>query len=168
MAKVHIAKPGVSAGQFEKAMAKYAAAEKREAQINKMVQSDVNTLQQLYEAELHSLAHTKKKAFDIAQAYCRQNKEALFTQHRSIGTPYGVAGFKLETPLSKTQVGNNWQKVLPALTEKLPRYVCTTDEPAHNLFLSGRHKERVAPLLIEIGVRAVQEDLFYIEPIIAA
>src|SRR4051812_19103834 len=115
MAKVHIKKTSISAGQFEKAMAKYAAAEKREAQINKMVQTDVNTLRQLYEAELHSLAHIKKKAFDVARAYCRQNKEALFTQQHSIGTPYGIAGFKPETQLSKTQVGNNWQKVLPVL-----------------------------------------------------
>jgi hypothetical protein len=36
------------------------------------------------------------------------------------------------------------------------------------MLLADRHNEKVAPLLLEIGVQVVQDELFYIEPRIAA
>ena len=50
------------------------------------------------------------------------------------------------------------------LREKLPAYVRITEEPAKDLLLADRHKDSVAPMLLEIGVQVVQDELFYIEP----
>ncbi len=149
--------------QFEEAMARYAAAENRELEINRLVEGEVNEVLEKYEDELLCLAQGKQTAFGIAHAYCAGNKETLFLRRRSIGTVHGIAGFRLGTPRLKTLKGNNWKKVLTALKEKLPEYVRTAEEPAKDLLLADRHKETVAPLLIEIGVEVTQDELFYIE-----
>ena len=49
------------------------------------------------------------------------------------------------------------------LKEKLPGYVRSVDEPAKDLLLADRNKENVAPLLMELGIQVVQDELFYIE-----
>jgi phage host-nuclease inhibitor protein Gam len=155
--------PGITEAQFEEAVQRYAAAESREAEINKLIEGEVNELLEKYEDELLCLAQGKQTAFGIAQSYCIGNKETLFTKRRSIGTQHGIAGFRLGTPSLKTQKGANWNKVLTALKEKLPAYVRVIEEPAKALLLADRHKENVAPLLLEIGVQVVQDELFYIE-----
>ena len=76
---------------------------------------------------------------------------------------HGVAGFRLGTPALRLHKGANWSKVLAALKEKLPEYVRTTEEPAKALLLASRNTEKVAPVLMELGLQVVQEDLFYIE-----
>ena len=154
---------GVTVIHFEEAMQRYAAAERREAEINKTIEDEVNEVLGRYEDELMCLAQAKQTAFGIAHAYCATNKATLFAQRRSIGTPHGIAGFRLGTPALKTRKGSNWKKVLAALKEKLPAYVRTTEEPAKALLLADRHKENVAPLLVDIGVEIVQDELFYIE-----
>jgi hypothetical protein len=52
---------------------------------------------------------------------------------------------------------------MKGLKEKLPAYIRTVEEPAKDLLLADRLKENVAPILVEIGVQAVQDELFYIE-----
>jgi hypothetical protein len=69
----------------------------------------------------------------------------------------------LGTPRLKTLKGEKWDKVLQKLQEKLPAYVRTVQEPAKDLLIADRHKESVAPLLIQIGLQVVQDELFYIE-----
>jgi phage host-nuclease inhibitor protein Gam len=161
-------KPNITQAQFEAAMAAYAEAEQREAQIKLKINQDITILFQLFEDELQRLSMTKHRAFETAQAYCKQHKDSLFCQRRSIGTTYGIAGFRLGTPKLKTENGTNWDNVLTTLKEKLPRYVRTTEEPARNLLLADRYKENIAPMLVEMGVHVVQEEIFYIEPKIAA
>jgi phage host-nuclease inhibitor protein Gam len=116
-----------------------------------------------WRADLICLSQAKNAAFEIVQTYCINNKEALFDKRRSIGTLHGVAGFRLGTPRLKTAKGGNWNKVLAELKLKLPDYVRTVDEPAKDLLLADRMKEHVAPVLVEIGVQVVQDELFYIE-----
>ena len=156
-------KTGTTAARFEEAMARYAAAENREAEINKNIEQEVNELLEKYSDELTCLAQAKTTAFEIVQSYCLDNKETLFDKRRSIGTMHGIAGFRLGTPRLKTQKGSDWKKVLDALKQQLPGYVRVTEEPAKDLLLADRHKETVAPLLIQIGVQVVQDELFYIE-----
>ncbi len=154
---------GITEAQFEEAIQRYAAAENREAAINKLIEGEVNDVLEKYEDELMCLAQGKQTAFDIAQSYCIGNKEVLFSRRRSIGTQNGIAGFRLGTPSLRTQKGANWNKVLIALKEKLPAYVRTFEEPAKGMLLADRNKENVASLLADIGVVVVQDELFYIE-----
>lgn len=155
-------KTEVSAAQFDEAMARYAGTERREAEINKCIELEVNEVLEKYEDELICLSQGKNMAFEMVQSYCLHNKESLFDKRRSIGTLHGIAGFRLGTPRLKTIKGSNWNKVLAELKEKLPAYIRTVEEPAKDLLLADRHKEKVAPLLMEIGVQVVQDELFYI------
>lgn len=156
-------KADVSAAQFEEAMARYADTERREAEINKCIELEVNEVLEKYEDELICLSQGKSMAFEIVQSYCLQNKAALFDKRRSIGTLHGIAGFRLGTPRLKTTKGSSWNKVLAELKQKLPAYVRTVEEPAKDLLLADRNKEKVAPLLVELGIQVVQDELFYIE-----
>jgi phage host-nuclease inhibitor protein Gam len=144
-------------------MERYASAERREAEINKNIEEEVNEVLLRYEDELTCLAQGKGMAFEIVQSYCLGNKQALFGKRRTIGTLHGIAGFRLGTPRLKTVKGNNWNKALVQLKEKLPAYVRTVDEPAKDLLLADRQKENVAPVLVQIGIEVVQDELFYIE-----
>lgn len=151
----------ISQADFEKAIAEYADAERREAEINRKITLDVAVLHQLYESELQRLVAAKQRAYNLARTYCLQHKTELFAQRRSIGTIHGIAGFRLGTP---KLLHDNWDKALEMLKAKLPDYVRTTEEPARNRILTDRHKENVAPRLVEMGMQVVQEEIFYIEP----
>lgn len=153
----------VTEAQFEEAVAKYAVAEQRENAIRKNIELGVNELVSAYEPELQVLAQGKSMAFGIAQAYCTNNKETLFAKRRSIGTQHGIAGFRLGTPRLKPTKGSSWHKALAVLKEKLPAYVRTVEEPAKDLLLAHRSSEKVASLLLEIGIQVVQDELFYME-----
>lgn len=152
----------VSATEFEQAMARYAGAEKREGEINREIEEEVNELLSRYEGELGSLARVKQKAFVAVQAYCVQHKETLFAKTRCIRTEAGKAGFRLGTPRLRPENGKAWEEVLAGLKEQLPAYVRTMEEPARDMLLADRNKEDVAPVLVALGVRVVQDELFYI------
>ena len=156
-------KTGITKQQFEDAMEKYAEAEHREMEINKAIEYEVSELMEKYEDELICLAQGKNKAFETARSYCMNNKAELFGRRRSIGTVNGTVGFRLGTPRLKTGQDSNWNKVLATLKEKLPAYIRISEEPAKDQLLADRHKEDVAPVLMEVGVRVVQDELFYIE-----
>jgi len=158
----------ITAAGFEEAMQRYAGAERREAEINNSIEGEVNELLEKYNDELMCISQSKTIAFSIVQSYCLGNKETLFEKRRSIGTQHGIAGFRLGTPRLKTIKGSNWDNVLNELRIKLPAYVRVTEEPAKDLLLADRHKESVAPLLQQIGVQVVQDELFYIESKMAA
>lgn len=155
---------GITPAQFDEAMELYCRAEIREAEINKMIENEVTMMLSLYEEELGYLARTKNMAFQRVQSYCLNNKEELFGKRRSISTEIGVAGFRLGTPRLKTAKGSSWKKVLQELKEKLPEYIRVVEEPARDMLLANRNTEKVAPLLMEIGVEVVQDELFFIEP----
>ena len=58
----------VSPAQFEDAMAKYAAAEQRQAEINKCIETEVNDVLHTYEEELTCLNQGKAIAFEMVQS----------------------------------------------------------------------------------------------------
>ncbi len=155
-------KQGITRARFEAAISGYAEAERREAEINRILEEEVTELTNKYEDELGLLAQAKSAAFETAYTYCVQNKEHLFGKRRSTGTLHGIAGFRLGTPRLKTAKGSDWQKVLSQLKEKLPAYVRTEEVPAKDKLLADRHTEQVAPVLLQIGLEVVQDELFYI------
>jgi len=153
----------ITPDQFGEAMASFAAIEHREEEIGKTVETEVNELLEKYRHELDALAQGKADAVDTIQSYCTSNKPTLFAKRRSIGTRHAIAGFRLGTPRLKTAKNTTWELMLPALKEKLPAYVRQAEEPAKDQLLADRHKEHVAPVLVELGIQVVQEEHFYIE-----
>ena len=153
----------LSAQQFETAIANYSIAEKREIEIRLAIENEISELLDKYKDELECLSQARTKAFELAHSYCVKNKDLLFGKRRSIATMHGFAGFRLGTPRLKVAKGSNWKDMVCRLKEKLPLYLRTIEEPAKDLLLIDRHKENVAPILVELGIEVVQEELFYIE-----
>lgn len=156
-------KQEITTVQFEAAMKQYANAEQRETAISRRIESEITNMTMQYKDELGTIAKDKQDAFDIVQSYCVNNKEHLFVRRRSLSTVHGIAGFRLGTPRLILAKGTNWNTVLDCLKERSPDHVRRTEEPAKDLLLADRHKEHVAPLLRELGVHVIQDELFYIE-----
>ena len=154
----------ITPAQFEAAMERYAAAGLRGLEINKAIEAEVNEVMEKYEEALQCNKEAGNDAFETVRKYCVANKGILFSRRRTLGTPHGIVGFRLGTPRLKALKGVTWEVILTKLKEKLPGYIRTTEEPAKDLLLADRHKETVAPVLMEIGVQVVQDELFYIEP----
>ena len=153
----------ITPSQFEEALARYSAAGLRGLEINKAIEAEVNEILEKYEDELQCASQTSTAAFETIRAYCAFNKKVLFNKRRSLGTPYGIVGFRLGTPRLKTEKGTSWKNIVEKLKETLPGYVRSVDEPAKDLLLADRNKENVAPLLMELGIQVLQDELFYIE-----
>ena len=155
--------PEITPAQFEEAMQRYYAAGLRGLEINKAIECEVNGILEKYEPEIQSNDHSKAAAFKLVQNYCTANKRELFSKRRSIGTPWGIAGFRLGTPRLKALKGTDWNTIVRKLKEKLPAYVRLSEEPAKDMLLADRNKETVAPLLVQLGIQVVQDEQFYIE-----
>ncbi len=153
----------ITPAQFEAAMERFAAAGLRGLEINKAIEAEVNEVLERYEHDLRASEDGKNAAFETIRAYCTRNKEALFGKRRSIGTVHGIAGFRLGTPRLRIMKGANWKSIVTALKEKLPTHIRVTEEPAKDMLLADRHNALVAPILMELGVEVVQDELFYIE-----
>jgi len=153
----------ISPAQFEEAMRRYYDAGLRGMEINKAIETEVNEILQKYEDELLCAGQVKNAAYQTVLSYCSTNKQHLFGKRRSIGTPWGTAGFRLGTPRLKATRGSNWNTIVTKLKDRLPAYIRTTEEPAKDLLIQHRNREEVAGILSEIGVEIVQDDLFYIE-----
>jgi len=154
---------GISGAQFEDAFSAYAAAVAQEDKILNLLDTEMKRIREKYSNELGYLETRKKNTLELVQAYCREQKPVLFSKRRSIGTRHGIVGFRLGTPKLKTLRGITWEAVLDKLKEKAPGYIRTTEEPAKDQLLADRNKDKIAPLLPEIGLQVVQEELFYIE-----
>ena len=153
----------ITPAEFQQAMARYAEAGLRGLEINKAIEAEINEIMEKYEHELQCTTYTKDKAYEAIKTYCTTNKSLLFSKRRSIGTPSGIAGFRLGTPRLKTIKGTNWVNILTQLKAKLPAYIRVVEEPAKDMLLADRHKDTVALALQEMGVQVVQDELFYVE-----
>lgn len=147
---------------FQEAMARYAQAGLRGLEINKAIEAEITEIKERYEHQLQCVAHSRNTAFETVRTYCTTNKKSLFGKRRSMGTPFGIVGFRLGSPRLQTPKGNSWAHIMEQLKELLPGYIRTVEEPAKDLLLADRNKEPVARVLMQLGIEIVQEDQFYI------
>ncbi len=147
---------------FQEAMARYAQAGLRGLEINKAIEAEIADIRERYEHELQCAAHSRNTTFETVRTYCANNKKALFGKRRSMGTPFGIVGFRLGSPRLQPPKGVSWAHILEQLKELLPGYVRTVEEPAKDLLLTDRNKEPVAGALMQLGIEITQEDQFYI------
>lgn len=153
----------VTAAQFEEAMAQYAAATAQETNVQAIIDTETARIRSKYADELAYLKGRRQNTHEVILTYCREQKAVLFSKRRSMGTFYGSVGFRLGQPRFKTLRNTTWAQVLERMKELLPAYVRTNEEPAKDLLLAHRQHPTVAPLLQQIGLQVVQDELFYID-----
>jgi phage host-nuclease inhibitor protein Gam len=152
----------ITAEQFNMALEQYGTALQNETTLKQVLEQELDEIRKKYAPGLTCLEYNKNSAYAAIETYCLEQKATLFAHRRSIGTPYGIVGFRLGTPRLRIRKGYNQKVVLELLAAKLPEYIRTTMEPAKALLVAHRHTEKVAVKLHEAGLEIVQDDLFYI------
>ena len=155
---------GVNSEQMELAFADYARCDARIQKINAQMDIEMVKIREKNAEELGKLAEQKDKAFDVLQAFALENKEDVFTKKKSLETVHGVIGFRTGTPKLKTLKGFTWKSVTNLLKEFLPAYVRTIEEPDKERLLADRNFPETANQFRKVGVEAIQEESFFVEP----
>lgn len=153
----------VGAAQFEDAMSQYATASIRETDILAQMDAEIAMIKDKYSEDLDKLKEKKRTTLEIIETYCREQKNTLFSKRRTMLTRYGSVGFRLGNPKLIIKNGNDWKQVVARLKVLLPNYVRVTEEPAKDMILADRSKATVAPLLKNIGLQVVQDELLFVE-----
>jgi len=153
----------VSKERFEEALSEYANAAFKEKETLTKLQAEMDSIHDKYAGELDYLNEKKNTTLDVIQTYCREQKPTLFKKRRSMHTQYGSIGYRLGNPKLSILMGHNWESVTEKLKTEYPDYIRTSFEPAKDLLLADRNKEKLAPILQYIGLEVVQDDIFFIE-----
>lgn len=154
---------GVTDEQFQEAMSIYA---QQDAEVDKQtakLNGEITRVREKYDGAIQTAHDEMDRVGEIIQAYCTENKGALFADKRHIETVHGKVGFRLGTPALKTLPKWTWAKVLEKLETVLPEFVRVSKEVDKEGLLSNRAEESVATHLNEVGVYVAQSESFYIE-----
>lgn len=172
---------GVTRETAEEAFARYA---KADASINK-IQAEIDLactgVRERYQQQLGSLECERACAFDTLQAFAVEHQAELFSRKKSLEMSHGVIGFRTGTPKLKTMKGFTWASALELVRTILGSgYIRRTEELAKDRLLADRDIAQVtviepgtthgtvvpmAEALARCGLMAVQDENFYVEPI---
>ena len=163
--KKRISKPVIQAvtqEQFSEALAVFAAADAAEAAINAKMDEQFTKIREKNAEEVTALQKKKEEALVIAETYCKENKERLFSEQRSMDTLHGQVGFRTGTPALKTLKGFNWISVLELVKIHLPAFVRRKEEVDKESILASRNEAEMIEVLPKIGVEVAQDEKFFI------
>lgn len=171
---------GVTRDQAEEAFAKYAYSDSEEQRLLAEIELETVRLREHYQLELGTLKKDKEDAFEILEAFAREQKDELFSKKKSLEMVHGVIGFRTGTPKLKTLKGFTWASALTLVEEFLPGYLRKTVEIAKDKLLadrdgdyiveapSGDHSgtivEPLSKRMAKCGLVVAQDETFYVEP----
>lgn len=151
---------GVTADQFQEAMASYAIADAKSSQITSKMDAEIAKIREKYASDLETHKETKEETFEVVQVYCEEHPE-LFKDKKSMETTHGTVGFRTGTPKLKLIKGFTWGAVLELLKVKKPGYVRTVEEPNKEKLLADRNAE-IANEFKGLGIMVDQDETFFI------
>jgi phage host-nuclease inhibitor protein Gam len=155
---------GVTSEQMELAFADYARCDARIQKINAQMDLEMVKIREKNAEEIGRLTDQKDKSFEILQAFALENKDDIFTKRKSLETAHGILGFRTGTPKLKTLKGFTWKSVTNLLKEFLPAYVRTIEEPDQERLLADRNLPETVSMFTKVGIEAIQEESFFVEP----
>ena len=153
----------ISTSRFEEVLAQYAAAYNRETAIKKWMELEMTRIKDTYTQELLHLQRTKTSQEAVIRTFCKERKQVLFARRRRYITAYGTVGFRLGTPRLQPLEGHTWESILQQVKVWLPAYIRPAETIAKDMLIADRATAAVAPLLEQVGLRVVQEEIFFIE-----
>ena len=154
---------GVTAEQYQEAMSNYAYADSVADKLLARMNLEITRVREKYDGDLTECANDKEKTLAVIQAYCTENKEALFADKRHIENAHGKVGFRLGTPKLKTLPKWTWDRVLEKLDSVMPEFIRVKKEVNKDALLDRRAEDGVAAHLAEVGVYVDQDEAFYVE-----
>jgi phage host-nuclease inhibitor protein Gam len=128
-----------------------------------LMDEQIQAVRGQYEPQLLSQAEAIEQKTGEARAWAGANPHQ-FGSLRSIETLHGVAGWRTGGPSLRTLTGWTWDRVKETLkTLGASGYIRIKEEVNKQNLISDR--ESIGPeKLREIGLRVVQEEIFYVEP----
>lgn len=158
---------GITREQAEAAFSQFAQADAEEQQLMADMDAQIARIREHYRPLLQERADQKATAFEQMQSFAIEHKSRLFTQKRSLETPYGTFGFRTTTPALKTRPGFTWPAVTELLKQHLPAFVRVKEEPAKDRLIAAvRHSSDAAiPLsaLEKCGLYVDQSETFFVD-----
>lgn len=114
-----------------------------------------------YEPEIGRLSAAIDERMDRAILWASEHTEE-FAARKSIVMVHGTVGYRTGMPTLKTLKGWTWAKVLAVLARAFPEFVRVKQE----IDKAGILAAALSPdELAKVGVRKVQEETFYVEPL---
>lgn len=165
MAKTRVSKVVVNYSQedFNKAFAEYAMSAGEISKQTAKMEQEITKVREKYSDVIANHQEAAKASCTIIEDYCKENKDALFTDKRSMDTLHGTVGFRKGTPKLKMLPKWNWDKVLDKVKELLPEYVRKKEEVDKDALIDARKDEKVAPFMNQVGVYVVQDEIFFVQ-----
>lgn len=157
---------GITREQAESAFSRFAAAAAEEQQLTTDMNVKIDQIREYYRPLLQECSDVKTNAFEQMQSFAVEHKSQLFTQKRSLETPYGTFGFRTTTPALKTRKGFTWPAVTQLLKQFLPGYVRVKEEPAKDLLLAAARRpadETTLSQLERCGLYIDQSETFFVD-----
>ena len=158
---IHI---GISKEEYERSMAEYAAAERREQSIKAKMEAEFNKVRAKYAEQLEDLTAAKEVHFQVVEQYAVEHRNDLFQDKKKVEGMYGTIGFRTGSPKLALMGGFTWPMVTERCREFLPDYIKTSYDLAKSKLLADRGKEEVSSQFEKLGVKVVQEETFYLDP----
>lgn len=116
--------------------------------------------------ELEAIAADIENAVERCRAWAEVNPQE-FEKRKSIECAHGIFGFRTGTPkLALLSRAWNWDKCLEKVRELLPAFIRDTPTIDKEALLAQRDEEIVQFAIKGCGMKVVQDESFYVEPII--
>lgn len=116
--------------------------------------------------ELEAIAADIAEAVERCRAWAEVHPEE-FEKRKSIECAHGVLGFRTGTPkLALLSRAWNWEKCLEKVRELLPAFIRDTPTIDKEAILAQRDEEAVQFAIKGCGMKVVQDESFYVEPVI--
>lgn len=151
--------------QAEAAFSQFAQADAEEQELLAAIDTQIAQIRERYCLRLQECADQKTSAFEQMQTFAIEHKSRLFTQKRSLETPYGTFGFRTTTPALKPLKGFTWPDVTQRLKQYLPGYVRIKEEPAKDLLLAAARRSSDESTLSQFekcGLSIEQSETFFV------
>lgn len=158
---------GITREQAEAAFSQFAQADAEEQALTTAMDAQIDQIRERYRPLLQECADRKATAFEQMQSFAIEQKSSLFTQKRSLQTPYGAFGFRTTTPALKTRKGFTWPAVTQLLKQFLPDYVRVKEEPAKDQLIAAARRSPAAAIplsaLEKCGLYIDQSETFFVD-----
>lgn len=120
---------------------------------------ELTAIKEKYDTRITKLQEEKEVHFEVMQTFAEENPDS-FTKKKSLDFVHGTIGFRTGTPKLQCRKGFKWPGVLELVKTALPNFIRVKEDLNKEALLAARNEVD----LKAVGLEAVQDETFYVEP----
>jgi phage host-nuclease inhibitor protein Gam len=148
--------------EVEEVMKDYSELETKREALQKAFEEEMKQVKEKYKQKLDEVQEQMEEQVDQLQHYA-ESHYSQFKKHRSISSPYGAIGFRINPPKVQQMEGFDPEETLERLTEIKPEFVLVKKRLNKGEILKHRDEKQTLELLHRCGLDVVQDETFFIE-----